>query len=544
MKFGRVALADALGAILAHGVRFPKGAFKKGRTLSVDDLAALQAAGVETVVAARLEPDDIAEDAAATRVAAAMAGPHVSASAAFTGRVNLYAECAGVAVIDRERLDRVNLVDEALTVATLPPYALVKAREMVATIKIIPFSVPAAVAEQILAIAAEAGPIVRIAPLQAKRVALVQTTLAGIKASVLEKTAAVTRARIEALGSTLMTERRIAHDEAAIAETLTELGAAGADLILIAGASAIVDRRDLVPAGIAAAGGSVLHYGMPVDPGNLILIGRLGSAPVIGLPGCARSPKFNGFDWVLQRYLADVPVTRRDVMLMGAGGLLSEIPSRPLPRAEVETEGGGPRAPRIAAIVLAAGRSVRMGQANKLLATVEGRVMVRQAVDTALGSQARPVIVVTGHEGERVRAALAGLDVRFAHNPDYATGLASSLKAGLAVVPGDSDGALVLLGDMPRVRTHHIERLIAAFNPIEGRAICVPTVNGKQGNPVLWARRFFPDMAGLGGDMGAKSLIATYSEAMAEVAMADDGVLIDVDTPEALAAVANRVRDA
>jgi molybdenum cofactor cytidylyltransferase len=260
----------------------------------------------------------------------------------------------------------------------------------------------------------------------------------------------------------------------------------------------------------------------------------------LGLPGCARSPKFNGFDWVLERLLCDVPVTSRDIMRMGAGGLLTEIPSRPQPRAgdQPVAPSRGPRRPRIAALVLAAGRSSRMGS-NKLLASLDGKPLLLTAVDAALGSQARPVIVVTGHEDARVREVLGSRTVVTIHNPEHAEGLSTSLKRGLAALPADIDGVVVCLADMPRVTAAAIDRLIAAFDPVEGRTICVPTWKGKRGNPVLWGRQFFAGMMGAAGDTGAKHLIGEHAEAVAEVAMADDGVLVDVDTPEVLAALAS-----
>ncbi|HZD26728.1 MAG TPA: nucleotidyltransferase family protein [Alphaproteobacteria bacterium] len=192
-------------------------------------------------------------------------------------------------------------------------------------------------------------------------------------------------------------------------------------------------------------------------------------------------------------------------------------------------------APRVAALVLAAGQSRRMGAANKLLAEVDGAPMVQAAVDAALASSARPVLVVTGHQPDALRAALAGRDVTLIDNPRFADGLSTSLKAGIAAMPGDVDGVVVLLADMPRVRARHIERLLAAFKPAEGRAICVPTFRGKRGNPVLFGRALFAGIAGIAGDVGARQLIAAHEDMVVEVAMEDDAVLTDIDTPEALA---------
>ncbi|MBI1206401.1 MAG: NTP transferase domain-containing protein [Azospirillum sp.] len=539
MKFGTIALDDALGAILAHGVKCGGLSFRKGRVLGTDDLGALAAAGIGAVIAARLEPGDLGEDDAATRIATALGGAGVSVAAAFTGRVNLFATLPGLAVIDAARLDRLNRIDPAITVATVAAFVAVEPRQMVATVKIIPFAAPAAAVVAAEAVMAEAGPPVTVAGYRPLRIALIQTRLPGLSEKILDKTARVTCDRLNVLGAALDRELRCDHDTAGLAETLKGVG--GADLILIAGASAIADRADVLPAAIERAGGNVVHFGMPVDPGNLLLLARLGGAPVLGLPGCARSPRLNGFDWVLQRLVAGLPVTAGEIMAMGVGGLLAEIPGRPAPRAGAPRQDSAThRRPRIAALVLAAGRSTRMGGPNKLLSPLDGIAMVARVVDAVLASSARPVVVVTGHQGEAVRAALAGRAVEFADNPQFAQGLSTSLKTGLAALPDDVDGVLVCLGDMPEVSAGVLDRLIAAYAPAEGRAICVPTFQGKRGNPVLWDRGFFGEIGALAGDVGARHLIGLHAEVVCEVAIDEAGVLADIDTPEALA----RLQDA
>lgn len=528
MRFGELALGEAEGAVLAHAVLLPGLVLRKGRRLAAADLAALRARGVERVTAARLGPDDVAEDEAAARLAAAVAGPGLRVEAPFTGRVNLFAEAHGLAVVDGERVDRLNACDEAITLATLARFAPVAPRQMVATVKIIPFAVPRPMLEDALAIVG-ARPLVRVAAFRPLTARLIQTVLPGTADKMLDKTVRVTRERVEALDGRLLGESRCAHQTQALAEAIVAAGEA--DLLLIAGASAITDRRDVLPAAIEAAGGEVLHFGMPVDPGNLILLARRAGRPVLGLPGCARSPKLNGFDWVLQRLAAGIEVTPEDIMRMGVGGLLTEIPSRPQPRALAEA----PAAPRIAALVLAAGQSRRMGGPNKLLLELDGKPMLRRAVEAALAARLAPVIVVTGHMREAAEAAIAGMPVRAVHNPDYAGGLSTSLRAGLAALPAEVDAALVCLADMPRITGRLIRRIVAAYNPVEGRAIVVPTHRGKRGNPVLWDRRFFAEMRGLAGDVGARHLIGENEDAVAEVEVEDDAVLLDIDTPEALA---------
>lgn len=543
MIFGRVALAEAEGAVLAHTQRLPGTVLRKGAVLDAAAIAALRSAGIEDVIAARLEPGDVAEDAAAARLAQALETPLVTASRASTGRVNLVAEVPGLLQVDRDRLDAVNAVDEALTVGTLPDAAPAAAREMLATVKVIPF----AVAENVLAEAervARQRPVLRLHPFRPLRVGLVMTSLPGMKHSILAGTAEATAARVAGLTGTLLPPLECAHAEAPIAEALRTLMAQGADILLVAGASAVVDRRDVGPSGIVAAGGEILHFGMPVDPGNLICLGRIGERPALVLPGCARSPKLNGIDWVLSRLFAGLPTDGAVIAGMGVGGLLKDTGARPLHRAKaVAPVAAVPATPRVAGIVLAAGRSSRMAPHNKLLVPDRaGRPMVARVVDNLLSSAARPVIVVTGHRAEEVRAAVAGRPVLVVHAPDYADGLSASLRAGIAAVPATASAALVCLGDMPLVTGRMIERLIEAYDPDEGRSVVVPTCRGKIGNPVLWDRRFFPDIAGLVGDVGARPLLERHSEYVAQVELDTDAVLRDFDTVESLATLPAHLR--
>lgn len=530
MKFGELPVGDALGCILAHGVSAGDVQFKKGRELSAADIDALIQANVATVMAARLEADDIAEDEAARRIGAAVAGAHTDVSTAMTGRTNLYAAERGLVLVDVTRVNALNAIHESITLATLAPFEVVEKRQMLATVKVIPFAAPAAAVAKAVGI----GDAVRVAPFRAKRIALISTTLPGMKASLLDKNRAVLEQRVQALGSTVSFETRVAHDEAAVAGALQACLAQEPDLVFVFGAAATTDRRDAVPAGIVAAGGALEHFGMPVDPGNLLLLAKAGVTPVIGLPGCARSPKVNGFDWVLQRLCADVPVTPSDIMAMGVGGLLKEIPTRPQPR-----DVAAPRpqaAPKVAALVLAAGRSMRMGETNKLLMDLHGQPMIARTVAAVAASAVQAIVVVTGHDAEAIKTALQGARVTFAHNPRYADGMATSLKAGLGALPSNADAVLICLGDMPAVSPVAIGTLIAAFNPTEGRSIIVPTFGGKRGNPVLFARAFVDEMRAAEGDVGARALLSQHADAVYEVET-DAGVLADADTPAAFAAL-------
>ena len=535
MIFATLALAECAGAVLAHSLKTPALRLRKGTELTRDHLDTLAKAGVTELTVARLDEDDVKEDRAAALIAEAVAGPGVQVERAFTGRANIFANKAGLLVVDREEIDRLNRIDPAITLATLEAYAPVEAGRMVATVKIIPY----AVAGGLVAKASAHGPdgLLRLAPYKPMRVALVSTRLPSLKESTIDKTVAVMVERLAPAGARLLADLRIAHEAEALAEALQKAREAGAELIIVFGASANVDRGDVVPDGIEKAGGRVEHFGMPVDPGNLLVLGHLGSIPVIGAPGCARSPAENGFDWVLRRTLAGLPVTAHDLTGLGVGGLLMEIVSRPQPRegGQLEEERGMKKSPRIAVLILAAGRSTRMGGPNKLLATIEGEPLVRIAARHALEAAPASVTVVTGHMQDAVADALCGLDLRLVHNDDHAQGLSTSLRAGIAALPEDTDAVLVMLADMPDITPDIVRRLMSTYDPAHEGLIVVPTAQGKQGNPVLWSNRFFPQLMDIRGDVGARHLIGANPQAVVEVEIGD-AARLDLDTPQALAA--------
>ena len=552
MRFGPTPLADAEAAILAHGFRLPGRVLKKGKRLSADDVAALRDAGYDSVVTALLDSDDVAENDAARELAEALAGVAAGSGAgsaaatglvagtAFTGRCNLLAAVRGVLCVDEEGVAAVNAVGEELTLATLPSLTVVDPRRLAATVKVIPFAVRRSHLDACLRLVRERRGIVRVAEFRPRRAGLVLTVLPGSRASVLDKTTSVLRDKLAGVGATLEAERRCPHAMGDVAAALADLVSAGCDLLVVLGASAIVDRRDVVPAAIEMAGGTVHRLGLPVDPGNLCLYARIGPVPVVGLPGSSRSPAASGADLLLRRVGAGLPLSGSEFAGWGAGGLLKEQLGRPSPRsAPSDAAAIASLTPsrEIAIIVLAAGQSRRMGRRNKLLEPVDGEPMVRHAVRAAAAAAGRrPVVVVTGHERKKVEAALADFGVAFAHNPDYGAGLSTSLARGVAALPLGVEGAIVCLADMPGVRAGHLERLRDAFDPGAGAAICVATRRGKRGNPVLFASRFFPEMCDVEGDVGARHLIGAYAHLVREVEMPDDGVLLDIDSPSALRA--------
>jgi len=536
--FGEFPLAECDGLLLAHSLRLPDRIMKKGHRLTSADFQALDAAGIRRVTGARLDEGDLDENAAAGAVAAALVGSGIAARAPHAGRCNLYAAERGLVTVDADIINRINRLDESITVATLPPLSAVRGGAVVATVKIIPLAVSRSL---VAACVAEAGQgALGLLPFLPQRAALIVTEqpndpprnyIAAVNSS---------RRRLEDLGSHLGLVQRCAHRTDAVAAAVREALAAGCSLILIAGATVPKDRTDTVPAGIVAAGGEITHFGMPVEPGNMLLLARIGAVPVVILPGCARSRRMNGLDWMLQRMLAGLPMAAEQIMSMGVGGLIRS----PLEADEEDkpAQSEPVRAPvgrRVAALVLAAGSSQRMGSGNKLLQAVGGVPMVRRVANAALASRCIAVTVVTGFAAEEVQACLTGLDVDFAHNAEHLTGMASSLRCGLAGLPADVDAVVVLLADMPCIHGGHIDRLIAAFDPQQAN-IVVPMKAGRRGNPILWPRAFFAEMQAVEGDVGARDVLRRHADRIEAVAFDDDAIFADVDTPAALEELAGR----
>ncbi|WP_429815424.1 NTP transferase domain-containing protein [Ensifer sp. B1-9] len=531
MRFGPVKTSEAEGAILAHAVKTDESRLAKGHRLSSADVATLTACGALDVVVARLDPGDLMEDEAATRIAAAIAPDHLRFSPAATGRVNVYSRVAGLFVATRETVDRLNRIDPAITLACLADHVPVQAGDMVATIKIIPLAVAGRFVE-------EAQKLLRnnaafeVKPFAARRAALIATQLPTLKPQVMDKTKAILAARLRQSGSELLTERRVAHTESAVAAAIDELQS-DHDLLVVFGASAVADPQDVIPEAVRRAGGIVDHVGMPVDPGNLLVLGRVGEIPVIGAPGCARSPRENGFDWILDRILAGEWPSFDDITGLGVGGLLSEIPTRPQPREKATELPSGP----VEIVVLAAGRASRMGAdgGHKLLATFDGVPLVRRSVEAAIAAAPGRVIVVTGHREPDIRAALEDLPAKLVSNPDYLSGMASSLTAGLSAIDERGAGMLVMLADMPDVTTDDLRKLLDRFSAEGGRAVIRATAAGQRGNPVILPRQTFSAVRQLVGDVGARHIIEKCGLPVIDVELGP-AARLDLDTPEQIVA--------
>lgn len=552
MSFGPLPLDEAEGAILAHSLPLASGRLPKGSRLTAVDIARLRAEGVERVIVRKLHDGDRTEDEAAELLAAAIRSPGLDRGPAATGRVNFYASSNGLFVADKAVVDRFNRIDPAITLACLADRSDVRTGDLVATIKIIPLAVSALSLAAAISVIEESEAF-SVRAYGSRAVHLIATELPSLKRSVMDKTARVLEARLERSGSRLVGEQRVRHEAQAVAVALKDsFASASADpddlppLLIVFGASAVCDAEDVIPAAIRLAGGTVERVGLPVDPGNLLVLGHIGDVPVIGAPGCARSPKDNGFDWVLNAILAGLSPNSEEMAGWGVGGLLMEIPSRPLPRLAATTGvGSADRAADLGIVVLAAGRASRMGEGgpHKLLAEFEGEALVRRVVRQALDAECGPVFVVTGHRSNDVAKALSGLDVELVDNPSYATGMASSLRAGLiAAEAAGLPAIMVLLADMPNVATDDIHLMATTLRKAESPAIIRAVADGQRGNPVILPAHTFEALKALDGDIGARAVIESSGLPVIDVEIGA-AARLDVDTPEAVIAAGGRLRD-
>ncbi len=340
MKFGPVPLDRAEGKILGHNVAGPNGKrlLRKGKALGREDVESLRGLGRRTVYVAELEPGDVDENLAAQRIARAALGPGLRLSGPSTGRVNLVSTVLGVFRFASARLNALN-ASEGLTIASLGGQTVVRPGQTVATVKVIPYAVPEAEVARGEAAAGEGGPLLRVDALTRRRVGLVLSGSPSVREHLTESFAPLVE-RVIGLGSEVVEQAYVTLEdergEEGLAETLLRQRKIPVDLVLLAGETAIMDRHDITPRAVERAGGRVVSVGAPVDPGNLLMLAYIDDVPILGAPGCARSRKVNVVDWVLPRLLLGERLSREDVVAFGAGGLLEDVPERPLPRSRID----------------------------------------------------------------------------------------------------------------------------------------------------------------------------------------------------------------
>jgi len=518
MRFETVKIETALGWRLAHSHTTGETKIPKNTLLTEKVVSALLGSGIQEADAYLMEDGDIQEDFAAEKIARTIAGKGLKVGPVTRGRANIYATSSGLFRAS-QKTHRVNQVSSDIGVSTLPDLSPVQAGKLVATVKVIPY----AVLETTIKMVQSLGTTLELAPFSPFKVSLIMSG-----EGMTEKALRVTESRLSSIQGQIAQTLTCPHT---VAELSDKLKQAEHELVLVSGISAISDRRDTVPGALEVAGGEILHLGMPVDPGNLLMLGRLSEKTVIGMPGCSKSPALNGFDWVLERYAARLPLNAEVIQSMGIGGLLKETADRPSPRAPNKPSPGG----LTQAILLAGGNSSRSGKTHKLLADLDGKPVIEQTVLNLKNAGIGDIIVVTGARKAEIEAALGSQSVEFVHNPRFADGMSTSISAGVAAIKANTAQTLICLADMPFVASETYEALLGAAEKVSEADIFVPRFKGKRGNPVLWRKNMISALSNLSGDTGGRVIMQENVDKICEVDTEDPGVLIDLDTPEALA---------
>ncbi len=517
MFFGKISVKNSKGNILAHTLNVNNKKLSKGKIISREDIKLLINSGYETITCAVSDKNDIHEDKIAKLSGKLFSNNSIIIEEPFTGRANLLAKKSGLLVIDERTINKFNSTSEHITLATLNNYSRINKGDMIATIKIIPFYVNSSVLNKINKIVLNKAIYIHSFNKKAVGLILTHNNLENIKLNTISKNRITER--LEKLNSYLKVICTCAHDEQLISKHIKNILKQKCDLILILGASAIIDKNDIIPTAIKASNGQIIRFGMPVDPGNLLLIGKIKNVPVIGLPGCARSPSLNGFDWVLERLISDINLSNKDVYEMGVGGLLKTLNKN---KSKINTY-------KVSNIILAAGQSKRMSHVNKLLLTIGNKTMIEKVINMACKSIANSNVIVLGHENKELEK-FVNKDFIIAKNNDYKKGLSTSVKKGISALPDDCDAAIILLGDMPKITSRLINDLIKAYAPNKNKHIVTPSYNGKRGNPILIGRKFFPDILNLKGDMGAKNILTQNKDVILNLPQKNNSSMIDIDT--------------
>ena len=531
MKIKSLAPQDSIGAVLAQTYNLPGKVISKGTFVTNEFVGYFKTCNVKTILCAVPEEGDIHEDEAAEAISSAIDKNHIYADKASTGRVNFKSQSLCLVRYDRDFIKEVNLVDESIAFSIVEHNQLLAEGDLIATLKIIPFFMQKKYVDRVIKILAK-DELFKIHSLKKKEVTLIQTCFEWQKKSIFTATSNVTKARLEALGCSLNKEKLINHDYDTLRAIIRSSVKNEPEILLVSGASAITDRSDYIPKAILSEGGEIIQYGLAVDPGNLLLIGKVGNTTVIGMPGCARSPKLNGFDWVLQLLMADIPINREELADMGAGGLLMEIASRPLPRALAKSV--SKREKKVMGVILAAGNSTRMGKDNKLLRNIGTAPLIRNTAIEMLKSDLDTCSIVLGYQSDKVADVIKDLNINLILNPLWKEGQASSLRAAINTLDSTYSDLLIMLGDLPGIKSSHINSIIEEHLLTDNRKskITIPSFKGQKGNPVIWGRSFFHDLSNLEGDVGGRTLFSEHPAAINILEMNDPWVVKDADTPE------------
>ena len=328
MQFGSIKLDKAKGSILAHSIKLKNLNIKKGTIITQEHINELVKNDINFIVCAKLSNNDIEENKAVIIISKSFSHKSLKFSKSKTGRINIFSKYNGLLNYSINSLIKFNLVDEGIALALLTQNSLVKEKQLIGTLKIIPYSLPRKITNKFNVL----KQFIKVKPIKEKRFALIQTVFSKTKLSLVGKTLEETKSRVEVLRGNLLDDVICQHNEDELIKKINLLIKKDIDILLISCASAVSDRNDILPKSIVSLGGKILHFGMPVDPGNLLLLASLNKKFIIGMPGCARSPSLNGLDLILRILAVDIKINKNLIASLGAGGLLKDTKFRPMPR--------------------------------------------------------------------------------------------------------------------------------------------------------------------------------------------------------------------
>jgi molybdenum cofactor cytidylyltransferase len=523
MKFEIRPLNESIGWSLAHSIRANDKRWPKGTILTDHLVTDMSDQGIKSAQVFILEQDDIDEDTATLWIAEKIAGTNIKCVAAGKGRANLIALADGV-FMPNAAIESTNQLDDAFSVACLAAYSVVTKNQLVATIKLVPYGID----RRILADSKQNNEKAYIAAFSPFSVSLIYTG-----PSPTCKTIETLTQRLKRLKGTVSSIVSAEHTIQSVTSALLAETQNPKSMIMLLGESAISDLRDILPSALIASGGNIIKLGMPTDPGNLLMLGDMQGTPVIGLPGCARSPALNGFDWILERLAAEIVLDHASITSLGVGGLLKEHVNRPVPRYQTPPPKGS--SDGFAALILAAGKATRARGINKLLSNIGTATVIEQSISKVFDLKPDQLITIIGHASDNVSTALKNIETTLIRNPDFENGMGSSLACGIRALPESIRFCMVCLGDMPFIQPSTYTHLKKTALSCEPESIIIPTFHGKRGHPVIWPQRFFAELGQLSGDRGGKAILEANRDRVIEVAVEDTGILIDLDTPEMLA---------
>ena len=526
MKIVKKNSAETLGDILAHSIFLKVGRIRKGKIISQEDINLMLQDGIENIYVGEFDNDDLDENYASKKIAEAICVDGVTRSPTYSGKTNITSKYDGLIEIDKEKVFELNRLSTNIAVSTLNNHDIVYNGDHILSVKIISYAINKADLEKIINFL-NTNKIIQLKPFKSLKFGVIYTESVNEKKNIIEKTKKSIKSRVSDYNSTIMDEIIVKHDIEAIKLALEKQLTMDIDCLLFFLSSSVADVSDILPSIISEFGGKITSYGMPLDPGNLTLSGYINNHKILVAAGSARSDALNGLDWHLNSLHAGIEIDQDIIDSLGVGGLLKDIDFA-VRRKRISKNINTKKA-NIAAIVLSAGESKRMGEDNKLLLKVNGKTIIANYIENISKSNVSEILVVTGHQSDLIQGELEKYDVNFIYNPDYKDGMSTSLRAGINALSTNIDAAMICLPDMPLIGIYEINKLIDYYNPKIGNEICIATSNEQRGNPVLWDKKYFNELSDIKGDKGGRHLLSQYEEKSVEVNLGE-AVSFDVDT--------------